>query len=204
MQQEWYFIRHGQTDYNLRGIVQGSGIDSELNEKGIRQAYAFYDKYKDIAFDRIITSALQRTRQTIQPFARLGIPVYKDASINEMHWGRYEGKSASIDMKDAYKHMVTSWKAGNYDVRAEDGESMTELSTRLSGFIERLKQQSEPKILICSHGRTLRCLMALLKDGHLERMEENKHENTGLYKATFIGGKVSMEMENDTSHLFNL
>jgi broad specificity phosphatase PhoE len=188
MQQEWYFIRHGQTDYNLRGIVQGSGIDSELNEKGIRQAYAFYDKYKDIAFDRIITSALQRTRQTIQPFARLGIPVYKDASINEMHWGRYEGKSASID----------------YDVRAEDGESMTELSTRLSGFIERLKQQSEPKILICSHGRTLRCLMALLKDGHLERMEENKHENTGLYKATFIGGKVSMEMENDTSHLFNL
>ncbi|MFT5802452.1 MAG: broad specificity phosphatase PhoE, partial [Nonlabens sp.] len=36
MQQEWYFIRHGQTDYNLRGIVQGSGIDSELNENGIR------------------------------------------------------------------------------------------------------------------------------------------------------------------------
>ncbi len=204
MKREWYFIRHGQTDYNLKGIVQGSGIDSELNENGIRQAYAFYDKYKAIPFDKIITSALQRTRQTVQPFARLGIPIYKDATINEMHWGRYEGKSASIDMKDAYKHMVTSWKAGNYDVRAEEGESMTELSTRLSGFIERLKQQPEPKILICSHGRTLRCLISLLRDGHLKKMEENKHTNTGLYKATFNDGKIFMELENDSSHLESL
>ena len=121
-----------------------------------------------------------------------------------MHWGIHEGQSSNTHMKDAYQHMVTSWAAGNYEVGAEQGETMLQLSTRLNGFIERLKNQSAQKILICSHGRTMRCLVALLKDGHLTRMEENKHENTGLYKAIYWNGEVHMEIENDTSHLEDL
>ncbi|MFK7807747.1 MAG: histidine phosphatase family protein [Saprospiraceae bacterium] len=201
---EWYFIRHGQTEYNNKGIVQGSGIDSELNEHGLKQAHAFYRSYKEIPFQLLIASGLQRTRQTIQPFARQGIPILRDSTINEMHWGIYEGKSASVDMKDAYQHMVTSWKAGNYEVRAEGGESMVELSTRLNGFIERLKRKPQEKVLICSHGRTLRCMIALLRNGNLEGMEDNKHTNTGLYKVIYENGKTRIELENDSSHLEHL
>lgn len=204
MQKEWYFIRHGQTDYNKRGIVQGSGIDSELNGLGLRQAYAFYQAYNEVPFNLIIASGLQRTRQTIQPFARLGIPVHRDATINEMHWGIYEGKSASVDMKDAYKMMTSEWRKGNLDIGAEGGETLRELSARLSGFIERLKQQSAKKILICSHGRTLRCMIALLRDGDLTKMDQNKHTNTGLYKVIYDKGVVRIELENDVSHLENL
>ena len=40
-----YLIRHGETDYNRLGVVQGSGIDADLNELGQRQAKAFFDHY---------------------------------------------------------------------------------------------------------------------------------------------------------------
>ena len=204
MRKEWYFIRHGQTAYNEKGIVQGSGIDSELNEKGIQQALAFYRTYEKVAFDKIIASGLRRTRQTVQAFARKGHNIYRDASINEINWGIYEGKSASVDMKDAYKYMVSEWANGNFDARAENGESIAELGARLSGFIERLKQQDAQKILICTHGRTLRCMMALIKSGDLTKMESNKHSNTCLYKVIYENGKCTVELEDDTSHLSTL
>ena len=53
MKKTFYFIRHGQTDLNLKGIVQGRGVDSPLNDNGFKQAQAFYDAYKDIPFDKI-------------------------------------------------------------------------------------------------------------------------------------------------------
>ena len=67
-------IRHGETEYNRQGIVQGSGIDADLNETGRNQAEAFYQKYKDIPFDKVYTSALVRTHQTVEKFIEAGIP----------------------------------------------------------------------------------------------------------------------------------
>ncbi|MCZ6694862.1 MAG: histidine phosphatase family protein, partial [Bacteroidetes bacterium] len=69
-----YLIRHGQTDFNNRGVVQGSGIDSSLNETGYKQAQAFFDAYQQVPFQKIYTSSLQRTTQTVKPFIDKGIP----------------------------------------------------------------------------------------------------------------------------------
>ena len=69
-----YLIRHGETKYNKLGIVQGSGVDSDLNETGIEQANAFFEHYKNISFDKIYTSKLKRSQQSVQQFIDLGIP----------------------------------------------------------------------------------------------------------------------------------
>ncbi|MFW5879460.1 MAG: histidine phosphatase family protein, partial [bacterium] len=58
-----YLIRHGQTDYNKKGIVQGSGIDASLNDLGRQQAEAFYDAYRNMPFDKIYISDLKRTKE---------------------------------------------------------------------------------------------------------------------------------------------
>jgi bisphosphoglycerate-dependent phosphoglycerate mutase len=63
-----YLIRHGQTDFNKQGIVQGSGVDSSLNEEGHAQARKFYEAYHHINFDKIYVTELQRTHQTVAPF----------------------------------------------------------------------------------------------------------------------------------------
>ena len=65
---EVYFIRHGETEQNKLGIVQGSGIDSELNTLGLIQGESFYKNFCDKDFDLVIASDMQRAYQTIQFF----------------------------------------------------------------------------------------------------------------------------------------
>jgi bisphosphoglycerate-dependent phosphoglycerate mutase len=73
MDKEFYIIRHGETDLNKQGIIQGRGIDSDLNDTGRAQAAAFYAMYKDLTFDKVYTSALKRTHQTVKGFIDAGL-----------------------------------------------------------------------------------------------------------------------------------
>ena len=60
-----YFIRHGQTDWNLERKIQGC-TDIPLNEKGVLDAEAAAEKVAEIKWDRIISSPLSRARQTAE------------------------------------------------------------------------------------------------------------------------------------------
>ena len=86
-----YLTRHGQTDFNRKGIVQGSGIDSDLNELGQAQARAFFDYYKDQPFDKLYVSALKRTHQSMAGFIESGLVYEELADLNEISWGEREG-----------------------------------------------------------------------------------------------------------------
>ena len=67
-----YIIRHAETEYNRKGIIQGSEVDSDINDAGENQANSFYEYYKDINFDKIYVSDLKRTFQTIRRFTENG------------------------------------------------------------------------------------------------------------------------------------
>jgi bisphosphoglycerate-dependent phosphoglycerate mutase len=79
-----YLIRHGETDLNRKGVVQGSGVDSMLNEWGEAQAAAFFNAYQHVPFDKIYTSALQRTQQSVRGFINQGIPYESYAGLYEI------------------------------------------------------------------------------------------------------------------------
>ena len=196
-----FFIRHGQTDYNKNGIIQGSGVDSELNEKGRSQAQAFFEFYKNEPFQVVYHSALQRTRQTVQPFIDLGIPTRQTADIDEICWGVHEGKPYEPWMGDAYATMLKNWSEGNLDASLQEGESAQQLLDRLGHFLEHIKTIGEDYILVCSHGRAMRAMLTLLKDEHPREMEKYKHHNTALWKTTFDGQRFLVFAENDTQHL---
>jgi probable phosphoglycerate mutase len=199
---QWIFlIRHGETDYNLKGIIQGSGIDSSLNETGLMQAHAFFDHYKKIPFDLVISSALNRTQQTLAPFRELGIPIEQYAELNEINWGIHEGRERDLQMIENYQRVVDKWQSGAYHHKVENGESAFELSVRLKRFIHILSQKTERNILVCSHGRALRCLMCLLRDEELSEMEKHGHANTGLFLIRKKEDKFKVVIENDISHL---
>ena len=53
-----YILRHAETDFNLQGIVQGSSVNTDINEKGQLQSKAFYEHYAHIPFELVVTSAL--------------------------------------------------------------------------------------------------------------------------------------------------
>ncbi len=198
---EIYFVRHGETEFNKLGIVQGSGVDSSLNETGLQQAKAFFDYYGNLDFEIIYISALKRTRETVQNFIGKKIPTEEWKNINEICWGDSEGKESTPESRQEYLNMRESWSNGDIDAKMPGGESARELMERLTQFIEHLKTRPEKKILVCTHGRTLRCMMMLLKGEHPRAMEQYKHSNTGLFKVNFDGEKFDVELENDTRHL---
>jgi hypothetical protein len=101
-----YVVRHGQTDFNLRNIVQGSGVDSDLNARGREQAMAFYQTYKNVPFDKIYTSALRRTRQSVQTFIDDGLPSESLVGLNEISWGTKEGHRITPEEDQYYHYML--------------------------------------------------------------------------------------------------
>jgi broad specificity phosphatase PhoE len=204
MEKELFIYRHGETDLNRQGIVQGSGVDAPLNAVGHQQAQAFFRHYQDHDFELLLTSHLQRTHQTAMPFAQAGIPWMKLEEINEINWGIHEGKKSDPGMRKIYKEMLDEWDKGNYEAKLEGGESAAEMAARLQQFIDFVVQRPEQKILVCSHGRAMRCLMCLLNEDHLKEMDQYPHSNTGLYHVLYREGTFSFLSRNDTRHLEGL
>ena len=202
IQKELYFIRHGQTDHNLKGIVQGKGVNLPLNDLGRRQAKAFFDAYKDVPFDHIYTSSLLRAQETIYPFRDLGLSFEPLSELDEISWGEMEGSAVVMESSDTFKHLTDQWKAGNDDARPPGGESPRDLQNRQKKFIDQLLATPDQKILISMHGRAIRSMMCLLTDTPLKQMEEFPHVNLTLYKVNLLSdGKFEIEKFNDTTHL---
>jgi probable phosphoglycerate mutase len=199
-----YLIRHGQTEYNLQGIVQGSGVDSSLNSQGRQQAQAFYEAYKHIPFSRIYTSALRRTVESVQPFIDLGIPFEQLKGLNEISWGNKEGQRITPE-EDAYYHwMLDQWQQGNTHERIEGGESPEEVTDRQKEALNYiLSKKDEPVVLICMHGRAIRILLCRLLNYPLRCMDIFEHQNLCLYELDYTGSMFSVRRYNDVSHLKN-
>lgn len=197
-----YIVRHGETDYNLRGIVQGSGVDASLNETGRLQARHFYDHYRHEPFEVVLTSTLRRTRETVSHFLDAGLPWEQHDTINEMSWGSHEGQLGTPETIAEFQAIKNGWGEGRLDGRVGGGESARELGDRLERFIHHLEERPESKILVCSHGRAMCGLVTLMMGRPLYRMNELQHNNLGLWVAEREApARYAFRLQNDRSHI---
>lgn len=194
-----YIIRHGETDYNKKGIVQGGTIDAPLNETGTQQAALFYDAFKNENFDHIITSSLQRTHQSVANFIQKDISWTQEKGLNEISWGKYDG--TPLFENDYYWETVESWKKGKTDTKIDSGESPQDVYDRQKPVIEKFKTLAADKILVCMHGRAMRILLCNLLNLPLIEMDTFKHTNLGLYVVEFNGEHFELIKKNFTEHL---
>ena len=197
-----YITRHGQTDYNLQGIVQGSGVNSSLNELGRQQAEAFFQQYKDIPFDKVYTSTLKRSIESVQGFLDLGLPHEQHEGLNEINWGTREGTRITPE-EDAYYHrLLQTWCDGETAVCIEGGESPDLVAARQRPFIELLLSRPEEEtVLICMHGRAMRILLSQLLHYPLRCMDQFEHRNLCLYQLDYTGSMFVVKRYCDVSHL---
>ncbi|MFI5453229.1 histidine phosphatase family protein [Pedobacter sp. UC225_61] len=202
MSKELYIIRHAETELNRLGIVQGRGVDSDLNDTGRAQAAAFFERYKTVAFDKIYTSELKRTHQTVQQFIDLGLPWEQESGLDELAWGLWEGQPNTEESRAAFREVVEKWQGGNYDAKFEGGESPNDVSLRLQETISLIKSKTDEKrILVCMHGRAMRLLLCLLLNKPLSEMGDFPHQNTTLYRLGFDGNGFTVIDFNNTDHL---
>jgi broad specificity phosphatase PhoE len=197
-----YLVRHGQTDFNLRNIVQGSGVDTDLNLFGQQQAEAFYQHYKNVPFDRVYTSALKRSQQSVKKFVEKGIPTKALAGLNEISWGTKEGHPVTAEEDEYYHFMLAEWQKGRTDLRIEGGESPEDVVRRMKPAVDYiLSQHDEKTILISKHGRAIRILLCYLLNYPLKAMDMFDHRNLCLYVLNYSGTMFNVEVYNDVTHL---
>lgn len=199
-----YLYRHGETRYNDKGIVQGRGVDSSLNEKGKKQAAAFFEQYKNIPFDLLLTSTLKRTQETARAFEQSGIPTERSSNLDEIGWGYFEGKPANESMRAVYLGLLNDWKNGHYHHKIEGGgDSALDMQGRLIQFTNYIKTLAGENLLVCTHGGCLAFLMAILQNQPLSAMPNYKHHNTGLcvFEYHTSEDKFELLLQDDISHL---
>lgn len=195
-------VRHGQTDFNLRGIVQGSGIDSTLNQLGMGQARAFYECYKDHHFDKVYTSSLQRSIQSVSAFIEKGIAHEPHAGLNEINWGHKEGTKITVEEDAYYQWLLKQWQSNATSLPIEGGESPEDVARRQRPVLDlMLSREEEKNILVCMHGRAIRILLCQLLNYPLSAMDIFEHSNLGLYKLSFTGSFCRVDAYNNTAHL---
>jgi broad specificity phosphatase PhoE len=197
-----YIVRHGQTELNRLGIIQGRGVDSDLNDEGRKQAKLFFEAYKSIPFDKIYISELKRTQQSVQPFIDLGIPFEKLPGLDELGWGIHEGQAPTPENKVAFMQIMRSWLDGNLDEKFEGGESPNEVKARQQEALKVIMSHPEEKtVLICMHGRALRLLLCQLTNKPLTEMDTFPHQNLVLYRVIYDGEKFNIADFNNSEHL---
>ncbi|WON92851.1 MULTISPECIES: histidine phosphatase family protein [unclassified Sphingobacterium] len=202
MKKTFYFIRHGQTDLNLKGIVQGRGVNSPLNKMGLAQAQAFFDRYNTVPFDKIYTSTLLRTHQTVQGFLDLDLPWEQLVGLDEISWGIYEGKEQTPELLAGFEKLVAAWRNGELDVSIENGESPNALMARQQVALDHMLAQTDEKnILVCMHGRALRIMLCLMTGVDARYMDDFPHTNTALYKLLYDNGQFEIVDHYNTAHL---
>jgi len=143
----FWFLRHGETDWNAQGLSQGA-VDIPLNAVGLAQARRAARTLQGSGIATIIASPLSRARVTAEiAAAALALPVAFDADLQEVAFGEQEGQP----MGDWYD----DWIAGTYT--PEGGESFAVLYRRAVAAVNRALARPAP-VLVVAHGALFRAL----------------------------------------------
>jgi probable phosphoglycerate mutase len=196
-----FIVRHGETDFNRQNIVQGSGVDKELNALGRLQAQKFYEYYHKIPFQHIFTSSLIRTHQSVEAFINNGIKHSVIPELNEISWGDFEGKQQTPEQKAIYWETVQMWNNGFLQAKITNGESPLEMQERQKIALNQIINTEEEVILICMHGRAMKSFLCLMLGESLTKMEQFQHTNLCLYHLQYDGTKFELLKSNDITHL---
>jgi len=122
---EILLIRHGETDWNVDKRLQGH-IDIGLNAEGRRQVQALGAALAGEGIDAIVSSDLQRARDTAQAVASAcGLPLAIDAGLRERCYGAFEGLRHS-EVEQRYPDAYRQWKARDPLARYPAGERQAE------------------------------------------------------------------------------
>lgn len=147
---EIYFVRHGQTDYNILGKYYGK-TDIPLNKIGEKQAREMAKFLSRVPIEKIITSPLKRAYDTARIIAEeREIPIEKEELLCEQDFGIFEGKSY-IELQKEYPAELRAWNEDFSNTAPKGGESFRQVRERIDRFIEKLREQEEERILLVAH-----------------------------------------------------
>ena len=159
-----YIVRHGETEWNVKGLLQGHG-DSPLTAKGLKQAHDLKNKLKHIHFDEVFSSDLTRAKHTAEIITlKKKLTIKATQMLRETAFGKFEGKpyhkinTASKKLFDQHKHLSEEER---FRLKlAPDLESSEEAAMRFITFLREIAVDSQGKtVLVVTHSGMMRHLL---------------------------------------------
>lgn len=161
-----YIKRHGQTSHNA--LKQYNTADENLTELGIKQAEQLRDKIKDINFDIIICSPLNRAKQTANIINIKNQKVIYDDRLKERDCGDLSGKPLNVTNREEYWNYNTTIKYGT-------SENIKLFFDRVYNFLDELKEKNYNRVLIVVHSGVSKAF-----NGYFEGIKDGKFLNRRL------------------------
>lgn len=172
-----YFVRHGQTEYNLIQKMQGGSVDSPLTEKGIQQARQTGKELKQIKFDQVYSSnqgrAIQTAENILKENLHSSIKIEKVAAFREMEFGTWEGHLLA-DLEDVNEFRQLRKFPEQFTGKTNGGENYQKLVGRATIALQEIIQKDcgKENILIVSHGLTITSLVNTLAGKSIANIRE--------------------------------
>ncbi|AEI66007.1 histidine phosphatase family protein [Corallococcus macrosporus] len=158
MTTEFILLRHGETEWNSLGRLQGHQ-DSRLSQAGLRQADALAARLVPVRFSALYCSDLGRARQTAQRIAALtGHAVQPDARLRERGLGILEGLTRD-EARQKHPDVFTAYAGGAPDYVVPGGESTAQRLRHAVECLEELGTRHRgERLVVVTHGGVLSLL----------------------------------------------
>ncbi|MEV4780810.1 histidine phosphatase family protein [Burkholderia sp. LMU1-1-1.1] len=199
-------IRHGETAWNAVRRLQGH-IDIPLNAEGERQAGALAQALAAESVDVIISSDLQRARQTAQAVADQydGAKVHADANLRERCYGVFEGMLYT-EVEQQYPADFALWQARDIDAVMPPGERVAEsfrqfYARAISAIREWAERHPGKTIAVVAHGGVLECAYREAVGMQLDSPRDFQVKNASINRFTFSDGKLALTSWGEVEHL---
>ncbi len=156
-------VRHGQSQWNLENRFTG-WVDVPITPLGEQEAHRAGRELKGIKFDTAFTSELMRAQQTLniilEEIGQTSLPVTKDKSLNERHYGDLQGLDKAETAKKYGDQQVHIWRR-SFDVKPPNGESLKDTAERTLPYFKTtiLPAAMKGNVLISAHGNSLRAIV---------------------------------------------
>ncbi|GAA3134910.1 histidine phosphatase family protein [Streptomyces rameus] len=166
-------VRHGRSTANTSALLAGRTPGVSLDERGAAQAAALPGRLAGLPVCEVVTSPLQRCRETVQPLleARPGLRSHTEERIEECDYGDWSGrKLAELKDEPLMEVVQTHPSAAAFP----GGESMRAMQTRAAEAVREWNARVERDhgadavYLMCSHGDIIKSLVAEALGLHLD------------------------------------
>lgn len=169
-----YFVRHGETDWNVENKVQGQ-LDSNLTDKGMEDVLSLQSSIKDISWNTIYSSPSRRALHTAELLTRQSKHIICDNRIKEMSLGALEGMTWDDIRKYNQKEYNNYWNDPK-KFKIPSGENFFDVKKRVTHFLHDVSQQcKEGNVLVVTHGVIIKIVQVIAQNNDIGELWATPH-----------------------------
>ncbi|CAM5546038.1 MSMEG_4193 family putative phosphomutase OS=Streptomyces alboniger OX=132473 GN=CP975_06575 PE=4 SV=1 [Streptomyces alboniger] len=202
-------VRHGRSTANTAGLLAGWTPGVALDERGAAQAAALPDRLAPVPVAEVVTSPLQRCRETVAPLlaARPGLRAHTEERIGECHYGDWSGRKLAELAGEPLMEVVQQHPSA---AAFPGGESMRAMQTRAAEAVREWNARVErdhgedATYLMCSHGDVIKALVADAIGLHLDLFQRISVEPCSVTVIRYTRLRPFLVRLGDTGDLASL